>query len=107
MNKRIKVCNLPEFDATLYLEDEVSIAAYLTDIFEANDTVLLTSALGDIVRSLGVTEIAKLAGLTRGDLHKALCANGALSFETVNRVCAALGLRLVAQAMHDGFLDAK
>ncbi len=46
MSKRIKVADLPEFDAAHYLDSETSIAAYLTDILEANDASLLASALG-------------------------------------------------------------
>ena len=65
MTKRIKVANLPEFDAAPYLESEASIAAYLTDILEANDAALLAAALGDIARARGMTEIAKSAGITR------------------------------------------
>ena len=59
MSKRIKVADLPEFDAAHYLDSETSIAAYLTDILEANDASLLASALGDIARARGMTEIAK------------------------------------------------
>lgn len=65
MTKRIKVANLPEFDAAPYLESEASIAAYLTDILEADDAALLAAALGDIARARGMTEIAKSAGITR------------------------------------------
>ena len=100
MNKRIKVDDLPEFDAAPYLDSEASIAAYLTDIIEAGDAALLASALGDIARARGMTEIAKSAGITREALYKALRPGGAPRFDTVNRVCAALGVRLVARAMH-------
>jgi DNA-binding phage protein len=41
MSKRIKVADLPEFDAARYLASETAIAAYLTDILEANDAALL------------------------------------------------------------------
>ena len=37
MTKRIKVDELPVFDATSYLDSEQAIAAYLTDILQAND----------------------------------------------------------------------
>jgi hypothetical protein len=37
MSKRIKVADLPEFDAAHYLDSETAIAAYLTDILEANE----------------------------------------------------------------------
>jgi probable addiction module antidote protein len=97
MTKRIKVIDLAEFDAARYLESEASIAAYLTDILEANDAALLASALGDIARARGMTEIAKGAGITREALYKALRPDSAPRFDTISRVCAALGVRLVAQ----------
>lgn len=100
MSKKIRVEELPEFDAAPYLDSEESIAAYLTDILEANDAALLASALGDIARARGMTEIAKSAGITREALYKALRPDSAPRFDTVNRVCAALGVRLVALPMH-------
>ena len=63
--KRIKVADLPEFDTEPYLGSEAAIAAYLTDILEAIDPALLASALGDIARARGMSEIAKASGLTR------------------------------------------
>ena len=100
MTKRIKVTELPEFDAAQFLDSEEAIAAYLTDILEANDAALLAAALGDIARARGMTDIAKAAGLTREALYKALRPDSAPRFDTVSRVCAALGVRLVAQAVH-------
>jgi probable addiction module antidote protein len=100
MKKRIKGVDVPEFDAAHYLESETIIAAYLTDILEANDAALLASALGDIARARGMTEIAKTAGITREALYKALRPDSAPRFDTVSRVCAALGVRLGAQAIH-------
>jgi len=97
MSKRTKVAALPEFDAARYLHSENSIAAYLTDILEANDAGLLAAALGDIARARGMTEIAEAAGITREALYKALRPDSAPRFDTVSRVCAALGVRLVAQ----------
>ncbi len=99
MRKRIKAADLPEFDAASYLGDEKTIAAYLTDILQANDAALLAAALGDIARARGMSEIAKSAGITREALYKALRPDSAPRFDTVNRVCTALGVRLVAQPM--------
>jgi len=106
MKKRIKVADLPEFDSSKYLDSEAAIAIYLTDILEANDAALLASALGKVARARGMTEIAKAAGITREALYKALRPDSAPRFDTVSRVCAALGVRLVAQPIHpaaDGF----
>ena len=100
MSKRINVAELPTFDAAPYLDGEASIAAYLTDILEANDASLLAVALGDIARARGMTEIAKSAGITREALYKALRPDSAPRFDTVSRVCAALGVRLVVQPIH-------
>ena len=99
MRKRIKVGALPEFDATPYLDSEKSIAAYLTDILQANDAGLLAAALGDIARARGMTDIANAAGITREALYKALRPDSSPRFDTVSRVCTALGVRLVAQAV--------
>ncbi len=73
-----------------------SNAAYLTDILQANDAALLAAALGDIARARGMADIAKAAGLTRKALYKALRPDSAPSFDTISRVCTALGVRLVA-----------
>jgi probable addiction module antidote protein len=97
MKKRIKVDDLPMLDAAPYLDSEEAIAAYLTDILAANDAGLLAAALGDIARARGMTEIAKSAGITREALYKALRPGSEPRLDTVNRVCGALGVRLVAQ----------
>ena len=99
MRKRIKAADLPKFDSAQYLDSDAVIAAYLTDILEANDAALLACALGNIARARGMTEIAKSAGITREALYKALRPDSAPRFDTVSRVCAALGVRLVAKAV--------
>ena len=99
MTKRIKVADLPEFDAAKYLDSDTAIAAYLTDILEANDAALLAAALGDIARARGMSEIAKASGLTLEALYKALRPDAQPRFDTISRVCTALGVRLVPQAV--------
>ncbi|GAB6059366.1 addiction module antidote protein [Desulfonatronum parangueonense] len=100
MTERIKVSELPDFDPAEYLRDEEDIAAYLTAILEENDPGLLAAALGDVARARGMTEIAKTAGLSREALYKSLRPNAHPRFETVAKVCSALGVKLVAQPMH-------
>jgi probable addiction module antidote protein len=97
MTKAIDPDHLPEFDAAPYLDNEASVAAYLTDILEANDSALLAAALGEIARARGMTEIARSAGISREALYKALRPDSAPRFDTISRVCAALGVRLIAQ----------
>ena len=91
--------SLPEFDAAQYFDSDAAVAAYLTDILEANDPALLAAALGDIARARGMSEIAKASGLTREALYKALRPDAQPRFDTISRVCTALGVRLVAQAV--------
>jgi probable addiction module antidote protein len=88
---------LNDFDPTQYLASEQAIAEYLTAILEENDPALLATALGDIARARGMTEIAKSSGITREALYKALKPSAHPRFDTISRVCAALGVRLVAQ----------
>jgi probable addiction module antidote protein len=96
MTRKIKVSELPEFDATEYLGDEQAIAEYLTLVIEEKDPALLAAALGDIARARGMTQIAVDSGLGREALYKALRPGAHPRFETVQRVCAALGVRLTA-----------
>jgi probable addiction module antidote protein len=100
MTKKINVSELPEFDAAEYLNSEDDMAAYLTTVLEENDPALLAAALGDIARSRGMTQVAKDSGITREALYKALRPGSEPRFDTISRVCAALGVRLVAQPVH-------
>ena len=100
MTKKIRAADLPDFDFSEHLDSEQAIADYLTVILEENDPALLAAALGDIARARGMSEIAKASGITREALYKALRPDSQPRFDTVNRVCAALGVKLVAQAVH-------
>lgn len=97
MSERIKVSELLEFDPARYLRSEADVAAYLESILEENDPALLAAALGDIARARGMTQIAQDAGLTREALYKALRPGAKPRFDTIARVCTALGLRLTVE----------
>lgn len=96
MPLKIKASQLPEFDAAEFLATDEDVAAYLTTVLEENDAGLLAAALGDIARSRGMTQVAKDSGIAREALYKALRPGSEPRFDTINRVCAALGVRLVA-----------
>ena len=99
MTKKIKVSELSEFDAAEFLNSDEDVAAYLTTILEENDAALLAAAIGDIARARGMTQVAKDSGIAREALYKALRPGSEPRFETISRVCAALGVRLVAQPL--------
>ena len=73
---RIKVADLPEFDAAKYLDSEAAVAACLTDILEANDPVLWAAALSDIARARGMCEIAEVCGRVRDDPRSLVLVQG-------------------------------
>ena len=98
MKKRIKVSALPEFDMAEHLTDGRAIAQYLNIVMEEHDSSALAQALGTVARARGMSEIAKASGLGREALYKALRKGAQPRFDTVQRVCSALGVRLTASA---------
>ncbi|MCX7173512.1 MAG: putative addiction module antidote protein [Proteobacteria bacterium] len=100
MNKKTRIADLPDFDFSEHLDSDQAMAEYLTVILEENDPALLAAALGDIARARGMSEIAKASGITREALYKALRPNAQPRFDTISRVCAALGVKLIAQVVH-------
>ena len=88
---------LVAFDPTNYLETEEDILYYLEAAMEGNDPKHIASALGDVARSKGMTEVANKAGLGRQALYSALSENGNPTLETLTAVLSALGLELTVQ----------
>ncbi len=99
---------LPEFTAQTdfnvaeHFDNVELIVLHLNNILKTNDAALLAASLGEIARARGMKEIAKLTGITREALYKALRPNSSPRFDTVNRVCTALGVCLVAQPVTTG-----
>ncbi len=100
MTSKINVADLPEFDMARQLKSEEDIAAFVTMAIEDGDAAELAHALGVAAKARGMSEIAKKTGITREALYKALKPNAKPRFDTINRVCSALGVRLVAQPVH-------
>ena len=88
---------LVAFDPTNYLETEEDILYYLEAAMEGNDPKHIASALGEVARSKGMTEVANKAGLGRQALYSALSENGNPTLETLTAVLSALGLELTVQ----------
>jgi probable addiction module antidote protein len=97
MTQKIKVTDLPDFDMAEYLKTNEDVANYLTLVLSDSDPSELTYALGTIARARGMTEVARASGLTREALYKALRPTSHPRFDTIARVCRALGVKLVAQ----------
>ena len=97
MTKKINVQDLPEFDLAEHLKTDEDIAIYLSVVLESDDHTELKHALGVVAKARGMTEVARAAGLTREALYKALRPNSQPRFDTIARVCRALGLKLTTQ----------
>ena len=95
--RKVKISELPEFDMSSYLDNDAAVAEYLTQVLSDGDDSELAHALGHIAKARGMTQIAKDAGIGRESLYKALRVDAHPRFDTVNRVCKALGVKLVAQ----------
>ncbi len=85
------------FDAADYLDNEETIAEYLTAALKDDDPELLLTAIKDVARARGMTKLAKDTGLGRESLYKALAPGAKPRYETVMKVIRALGVRLHAE----------
>ena len=97
MPRKIKATDLPDFDMAEYLQTDEYAANYLTLVREENDPAELTHALSTIAHARGMSEMARASGLSREALYKALRPTSHPRFDTIARVCTALGVKLVAQ----------
>jgi probable addiction module antidote protein len=84
------------FDPAEYLDDNESVAAYMSDALESDDPAFVIDALGVVARARGMSEVAREAGVSRESLYRSLSTDGNPEFATVLRVVRALGLRLSA-----------
>jgi probable addiction module antidote protein len=81
------------FDVADYLDNEETIAEYLTAAAEDVDPNVLLAALSDVAKARGMATVAKAAGLGRESLYKALAPGSHPRHETVSAVLRALGVR--------------
>ncbi len=98
MNRKVKISELPDFDMAEHLGSEADIAAYLNIVLEECDSSELAHALGVAAKARGMADVAEASGLTREALYKALRPGAQPRFDTIARVCTALGVKLTAVA---------
>ena len=88
------------FDAADYLDDEETIAENLTAALEDPDPDVFLTAVRDIARAKGMTQLAKDAGLGRESLYKALTPGAKPRYDTMLKLLHALGVKLSASPVH-------
>lgn len=89
--------DLKPWDASEFLTTEESMIEYLNAAIETGDPEFIQSAIGDVVKARGMTKVAREAGVGRQSLYKSLSREGNPSFQTISKVIAALGGKLVVQ----------
>ncbi|MBN8923360.1 MAG: putative addiction module antidote protein [Rhodanobacter sp. 68-29] len=87
---------LRPFEMADLLDSEAAVAGYLTQVLAGGDTDELLRALGHVAKARGIAEIAEASGLGRESLYKALRPGAKPRFETLAKVCHAVGVKLVA-----------
>jgi len=91
---------LAPFDAADYLDGEETIAEYLTAALEDPDPDVFLTAVRDVARARGMTQLAKDAGLGRESLYKALAPGAKPRYDTILKLLHALGVKLSATPVH-------
>jgi len=89
--------NFTPFDAADYLDNDETIAAYISAALEDGDPDLFLTAVTDVARARGMTQLAKDTGLGRESLYKALSPGARPRYDTILKVLRALGVTLHAE----------
>lgn len=85
------------FDAAAFLGTAERQAEYISAALETGDPDFVRDAVGVVARARGMTRVARVAGLNRESLYKALGEDGNPAFGTMLGVLRALGFELAAR----------
>ncbi len=82
------------WDVADHLNTAEDIALYLEAAFEEGDPALVAAALGDVVRSRGMVNLARDAGVSHRALFADLNENGDPRLSTLLGALRALGMQI-------------
>lgn len=82
------------FDMVSELDSDAAITEYLAQVFADGDSDEIIRALGYVARARGMAQLALASGLGRENLYNALKPGAKPRFDTILRVCRALGVTL-------------
>ena len=85
------------FDAAEYLDTREAVADYLSEAFETGDGEFIAQAIGTVARAQGMADVARITGLSREHLYRALNVGGNPELDTLMKVLNALGVQLAAK----------
>jgi len=83
------------------LADPEESAAYLNAAIEDGDQQVFMMALRHVTEALGMTRVAREAGLNRESLYKMLSASGNPQLASLNALLRTLGLRIAVEVDRD------
>ncbi|MCF8093375.1 MAG: putative addiction module antidote protein [Desulfotignum sp.] len=86
--------NIAPFDASDYLDNEETIAEYLSVALNNPDPDAFLDAVRDVAKAQGISKVAQNAGLGRESLYKALKPGAKPRFETIRRLLTALDVKI-------------
>lgn len=81
-------------DIAEHLNTPEDIRAFLQEVLETGNESDFVHALNTAARAMGMSEVAKKAGVTRASLYKSLSEDGNPRFVTISKVTKALGCKL-------------
>ncbi|MDR3368213.1 addiction module antidote protein [Rhodoferax sp.] len=88
------------FDAADCLNDEETIAQYITAALEDSNPDVFLIAVREVSRARGMAQLAKDADLGRESLYKALTPGAKPRYDTMLKLLHALGVKLSASPVH-------
>lgn len=81
----LDVSNTNRFEASRFLDNPETIAAFLGEAMQANDAQVLMHAMAEVAKAKGVNQLAQDAGINRESLHiplKGAIRPGAILFRS-------------------------
>lgn len=90
-----------DFDAAEFLDNEETIAAYLSDAISDPNPDIFISALADVARAQSITVLAEKTGLARESIYDTLKPGAKPGYETIAKILSALNVRLQVTPVFD------
>jgi len=88
---------LTPFDAAHRLDDEQSIAYFMSEAFQTGDAAYIAHAIGTAARAKSMMQVARESGLSREHLYRSFSERGNPTLRSLLAVMQTLGLRLAVQ----------
>lgn len=86
--------NYSPFNVADYLDNDEIIAEYLAAAAEDENPDVLLSAISEVAKARGMSQVAAAAGLGRESLYKALAPGSHPRFVTISAVMRALNVKI-------------